>query len=504
MVIFNFFISSTGRQIFKMNKRIFICAPLVLALSGCANLGENVGKIGGTAIGTAGGAAIGKEVGGDKGMVIGAVVGGVIGYFVGDYIDERRAQQKKVSQVYNVEITQEDVKIDGKRGDKVSITTSESQFAANQSVLNPQASEYFSQMARTYKGGSQKILVVGHTDDSGSSTKNQLLSEARAKTVGQIFTENGVDAKNIYYLGAGETNPVADNNKEQGRAKNRRVEIIELQSEADIVKYAQENNSNPAFFTKIPKSGQEKFSDERKQDVLASQISKTEPTQGKNSAVKEKTKMAKSSKKTEVKKNEKASALAVKSGVFIDFGGRPRSGDSFMLEDRYGGKEDIGFSLITKAYADNFTFNCTADEYRENGALKKLDGGEIIYKTTDHKKALNGGAWDTVLNNNRLGIGPISVLKDGEADKNPQIFIYKDAINKKTADFKIEGRVNTYRGKNGLLYRVFAQDDGSPIKCLDIVFDNNDASKASGYVYYFASSGNLMEKDFNIKPLRRE
>ena len=189
-----------------MNKQIFICVPLVLALSGCANLGENIGKIGGTAIGTAGGAAIGKEVGGDKGMVIGAVVGGVIGYFVGDYIDERRAHQKKVSQVYNVEIMQEDVKIDGKRGDKVSITTSESQFATNQSVLNPQASEYFSQMASTYKDSSQKILVVGHTDDSGSSTKNQLLSEARAKTVGQIFTKNGVDAKNIYYLGAGETN----------------------------------------------------------------------------------------------------------------------------------------------------------------------------------------------------------------------------------------------------------------------------------------------------------
>lgn len=48
-----------------------------------------------------------------------------------------------------------------------------------------------------------KILIVGHSDDSGNSKINQTLSEQRAKTVGKIFAKNGTNIKNIYYWGAG-------------------------------------------------------------------------------------------------------------------------------------------------------------------------------------------------------------------------------------------------------------------------------------------------------------
>ncbi len=97
------------------NVRIFISIPLVLALSGCAALNDNLGKVGGVTIGSAGGAAIGKQIGGKRGVVVGSIIGGAIGYFIGDYIDQRRAEQKKISQEYGVHTASEDVKAGDKK-----------------------------------------------------------------------------------------------------------------------------------------------------------------------------------------------------------------------------------------------------------------------------------------------------------------------------------------------------------------------------------------------------
>ena len=214
-----------------MNRCALISIPLAcILLSGCANLNANLGKVSGTTIGA------------------------VAGYFIGDYIDRRRDEQDKISKQYNVEIKHEDVKTTDKKGDKASIIVDENQFASGESTLNPKAEEYFTLLAKTYENSNQKILIIGHSDDSGTSTFNQNLSEARAKTVGEVFSENGTNINDIYYWGAGETQPIADNNSQEGRMKNRRVEVVTVESESDIIKYAQRTNVNPSFLLRSIKS----------------------------------------------------------------------------------------------------------------------------------------------------------------------------------------------------------------------------------------------------------
>ncbi len=70
-----------------------------------------------------------------------------------------------------------------------------------------------------------KIEIAGHTDSTGSATENQRLSEARANAVRDYFLSRGVNAERIVAKGYGDSQPVAPNDTEEGRAKNRRVEF---------------------------------------------------------------------------------------------------------------------------------------------------------------------------------------------------------------------------------------------------------------------------------------
>ena len=75
------------------------------------------------------------------------------------------------------------------------------------------------------KNANMKIEIRGHTDNVGSETSNQLLSEARAKSVFTYLTSSGIDPSRLIYKGFGETQPVADNNTPEGRKQNRRTEF---------------------------------------------------------------------------------------------------------------------------------------------------------------------------------------------------------------------------------------------------------------------------------------
>lgn len=70
-----------------------------------------------------------------------------------------------------------------------------------------------------------KILIVGYTDNRGSEKLNQKLSDSRANSVKMYMEKKGVDAARISSVGRGMANPVADNNTDSGRAKNRRIEL---------------------------------------------------------------------------------------------------------------------------------------------------------------------------------------------------------------------------------------------------------------------------------------
>ncbi|MBD3241229.1 MAG: OmpA family protein [Chitinivibrionales bacterium] len=74
-----------------------------------------------------------------------------------------------------------------------------------------------------------RVLVEGHTDNTGSDEFNQKLSEDRALNVMQYLIEQGVDSSRLRSHGYGETKPVADNETKEGRQKNRRVDLVVME-----------------------------------------------------------------------------------------------------------------------------------------------------------------------------------------------------------------------------------------------------------------------------------
>jgi outer membrane protein OmpA-like peptidoglycan-associated protein len=99
-------------------------------------------------------------------------------------------------------------------------------FAFNQSDLTPTAkSQLDAVMGKLEDASVVSIKVVGHTDSVGSDEYNQGLSERRAASVAQYLISQGVAANKVTSEGKGESQPIADNDSDAGRAKNRRVEL---------------------------------------------------------------------------------------------------------------------------------------------------------------------------------------------------------------------------------------------------------------------------------------
>ena len=74
------------------------------------------------------------------------------------------------------------------------------------------------------------IIITGHTDSKGSDAYNQELSERRAQSVAQyLMTSHGIRSERLLTKGMGEKQPIADNNTEENRIKNRRVEFIRIE-----------------------------------------------------------------------------------------------------------------------------------------------------------------------------------------------------------------------------------------------------------------------------------
>ena len=71
-----------------------------------------------------------------------------------------------------------------------------------------------------------ELSVEGHTDSDGSTEANQLLSEQRAQSVVAAIVNGGIDKSRLSAAGFGEEKPISNNATEEGKAKNRRVELI--------------------------------------------------------------------------------------------------------------------------------------------------------------------------------------------------------------------------------------------------------------------------------------
>ena len=154
-----------------------------------------------------------------KGALIGGAIGAAGGAVVGNALDRQAAELRQ--QLDN------DVGITN-TGDRLIVTMPQDiLFAVDSFDIRPGLrQDLFSVADSLQRYPDTRVQVVGHTDSDGAASYNQRLSERRADTVANVLLSGGVQASRINAFGRGEDQPVASNLTPEGKAQNRRVEII--------------------------------------------------------------------------------------------------------------------------------------------------------------------------------------------------------------------------------------------------------------------------------------
>lgn len=180
----------------------------------------------GTAIGVGGGTAVGAGVGAlagntALGAILGAAVGGTAGALIGKKMDK---QKKELEATLPDQTTVETIN----NGEALKVTfDSGILFATNSSTLSAASMSALRNFAASLKANPDTdIRIIGYTDNTGKVDYNQLLSEKRAKSVYDYLMQQGVSSDRMQYEGRGVHDPIATNDTPEGRALNRRVEIV--------------------------------------------------------------------------------------------------------------------------------------------------------------------------------------------------------------------------------------------------------------------------------------
>ncbi len=222
-----------------ISSKISVAGVLVsaLALGACTDPGAlgtspdnpNQNRNQGALIGAGAGALLGALVSDDgdrgDGALIGAVVGGAAGAAIGYNLDQQEAELRQ-QMGSNVQITN--------TGDRLIVTLPNALlFATDSTALTPTLQgdlRALAQNVQVYRNST--LQIVGHTDSDGDAAYNQTLSEGRARSVANTLIANGVPSSRIQTFGRGESQPVASNLTPEGKAQNRRVEIVILPNPA--------------------------------------------------------------------------------------------------------------------------------------------------------------------------------------------------------------------------------------------------------------------------------
>ncbi|MBP9120814.1 MAG: OmpA family protein [Ignavibacterium sp.] len=102
-------------------------------------------------------------------------------------------------------------------------------FDSGKSIIKPESKPTIDEIVKMLQQSPKlKIFIVGHTDSDGSVESNMKLSSDRAAAVVKALTENGISASRLKSSGVGPYCPVESNHTEEGKAKNRRVELVEM------------------------------------------------------------------------------------------------------------------------------------------------------------------------------------------------------------------------------------------------------------------------------------
>lgn len=197
---------------------------IAVGVSGCATKAQT-----GAAVGAGGGAVVGGVIGKvagstAKGAIVGAVIGGIAGDMIGARMDRQAAELDQNIEGATVERVGEGIQVTFASG---------LLYDFDSDIVKTDARTNLRELARSLdKYPGTELIIIGHTDATGSADYNQALSERRAQAAASYLVSQGVSSHRIGTRGLGESEPIADNTTEAGMALNRRVEVAIFASEA--------------------------------------------------------------------------------------------------------------------------------------------------------------------------------------------------------------------------------------------------------------------------------
>ncbi|QIE58392.1 OmpA family protein [Rasiella rasia] len=190
--------------------------------------GTVIGAAGGAILGAVLGNNIGKGGNGEIGAVIGGVAGGAAGAIIGRRMDKQA--QKIENEIPGAQVERVD--------DGIVVTFDENSgvyFDTNKYNINAASQATLDKLTGVLREyADTNVLVIGHTDSTGADAYNMTLSKQRAQSVTSYFTGKGLSASRFTTNWYGEQTPVADNSTAEGRAQNRRVNVVIVPNEKMI------------------------------------------------------------------------------------------------------------------------------------------------------------------------------------------------------------------------------------------------------------------------------
>lgn len=200
-----------------------------LAIAACTPIEDDTGRPRqrtgeGVGIGAIGGALLGSALGKSEeerrrgaliGAAVGAGIGGAIGYDLDKQAAELRASVDSRIQIVNM-------------GDYLLVRMPQDiLFAVDSAQVSSGLRDDLASLASSLKSyPNSTVDIIGHTDNTGAAAYNQDLSQRRAQSVASILVSNGIPSGRLRAYGRGETQPIASNLSPEGRAQNRRVDIL--------------------------------------------------------------------------------------------------------------------------------------------------------------------------------------------------------------------------------------------------------------------------------------
>lgn len=206
---------------------VALTAAVAALATGCASVDPETGErtvnrtATGAILGGLLGAGAGLAAGGDdkKNVLAGAAAGAAVGAVAGNVLDRQARRLAEQAEGTGVEVTRE---ADGVRV----VLPADVAFNVGSADIQTDLRATLDRFAETLQQEpATRITVIGHTDSTGSNAVNDALSTRRAKAVADYLVARGVSDGRMSALGVGSTQPVASNDTESGRAKNRRVEF---------------------------------------------------------------------------------------------------------------------------------------------------------------------------------------------------------------------------------------------------------------------------------------